>query len=88
MVEMDANLKLIGPNMRRVYVVHDADRGSYPTSVLATSLLRSSLRAPYDEGIRYRDFMGWDIPWYSPPRALSTRFLSGAKSDCSTLCAT
>jgi len=30
MVEMDANLKLIGPKMRRVYVVHDADRGAIP----------------------------------------------------------
>jgi predicted dithiol-disulfide oxidoreductase (DUF899 family) len=20
---------------------------------------------PYDESIRYRDFMGWDVPWYS-----------------------
>ena len=20
---------------------------------------------PYDEGSRYRDFMGWDVPWYS-----------------------
>jgi predicted dithiol-disulfide oxidoreductase (DUF899 family) len=22
-------------------------------------------QGPYDESIRYRDFMGWDIPWYS-----------------------
>jgi predicted dithiol-disulfide oxidoreductase (DUF899 family) len=20
---------------------------------------------PYDESVRYRDFMGWDVPWYS-----------------------
>ena len=22
-------------------------------------------QGPYDESVRYRDFMGWDIPWYS-----------------------
>jgi predicted dithiol-disulfide oxidoreductase (DUF899 family) len=22
-------------------------------------------QGPYDEGVRYRDFMGWDVPWYS-----------------------
>src|SRR5262249_21724443 len=20
---------------------------------------------PYEESVRYRDFMGWDVPWYS-----------------------
>src|ERR1700729_461907 len=22
-------------------------------------------QGPYDESVRYRDFMGWDLPWYS-----------------------
>jgi predicted dithiol-disulfide oxidoreductase (DUF899 family) len=22
-------------------------------------------QGPYDESVRYRDFMGWDMPWYS-----------------------
>jgi predicted dithiol-disulfide oxidoreductase (DUF899 family) len=22
-------------------------------------------QGPYDESVRYRDFMGWDVPWYS-----------------------
>ncbi len=22
-------------------------------------------RGPYDESARYRDFVGWDVPWYS-----------------------
>ena len=22
-------------------------------------------QGPYEEGVRYRDFMGWDMPWYS-----------------------
>jgi predicted dithiol-disulfide oxidoreductase (DUF899 family) len=24
-------------------------------------------QGPYDEGRRYRDFMGWEMPWYAPP---------------------
>jgi predicted dithiol-disulfide oxidoreductase (DUF899 family) len=27
---------------------------------------------PYDEGRRYRDFMGWDMPWYSARDSLDT----------------
>jgi predicted dithiol-disulfide oxidoreductase (DUF899 family) len=27
-------------------------------------------QGPYDESIRYRDFMGWDIPWYSAQPSL------------------
>ncbi|GAA4958335.1 putative dithiol-disulfide oxidoreductase (DUF899 family) [Nonomuraea thailandensis] len=27
-------------------------------------------QGPYDESIRYRDFMGWDMPWYSAHAAL------------------
>ncbi|MGH3768511.1 MAG: DUF899 family protein [Pseudonocardiaceae bacterium] len=22
-------------------------------------------QGPYDQSVRYRDFMGWDVPWYS-----------------------
>lgn len=29
-------------------------------------------QGPYDESIRYRDFMGWDIPWYSAQGSLDT----------------
>jgi predicted dithiol-disulfide oxidoreductase (DUF899 family) len=25
-------------------------------------------QGPYEEGARYRDFMGWQTPWYSAPR--------------------
>ena len=44
-------------------------------------------QGPYDESGRYRDFMGWQVPWYSasPP---STRSSSGARSACSTSSAT
>ncbi len=29
-------------------------------------------QGPYDESIRYRDFMGWDMPWYSAHASLET----------------
>lgn len=29
-------------------------------------------QGPYDESIRYRDFMGWQIPWYSAKDSLDT----------------
>jgi predicted dithiol-disulfide oxidoreductase (DUF899 family) len=25
-------------------------------------------QGPYEESVRYRDFMGWEMPWYSAPR--------------------
>ncbi len=28
-------------------------------------------QGPYQESARYRDFMGWDLPWYSAPRAVA-----------------
>ena len=29
-------------------------------------------QGPYDESIRYREFMGWDMPWYSAQDSLDT----------------
>jgi predicted dithiol-disulfide oxidoreductase (DUF899 family) len=29
-------------------------------------------QGPYEEGARYRDFMGWEMPWYSAPASLET----------------
>ena len=29
-------------------------------------------QGPYDESARYRDFMGWDMPWYSALASLDT----------------
>jgi len=29
-------------------------------------------QGPYDESVRYRDFMGWDVPWYSAQDSLAT----------------
>jgi predicted dithiol-disulfide oxidoreductase (DUF899 family) len=45
---------------------------AYTTQVAELSYLHSRdityavfCQGPYDESIRYRDFMGWDMPWYS-----------------------
>jgi predicted dithiol-disulfide oxidoreductase (DUF899 family) len=29
-------------------------------------------QGPYDESVRYRDFMGWEMPWYSAEGSLDT----------------
>jgi predicted dithiol-disulfide oxidoreductase (DUF899 family) len=29
-------------------------------------------QGPYDESARYRDFMGWELPWYSAQQSLTT----------------
>jgi predicted dithiol-disulfide oxidoreductase (DUF899 family) len=34
-------------------------------------------QGPYDESARYRDFMGWQMPWYSVPEGSSDRLLAG-----------
>ena len=35
-------------------------------------------QGPYDEGARYRDFMGWEVPWYSAQPSLD-RLLVGRR---------
>jgi len=34
-------------------------------------------QGPYEESARYRDFMGWEMPWYSVPEESSDRLLAG-----------
>jgi predicted dithiol-disulfide oxidoreductase (DUF899 family) len=95
MVEVDANLELIGPDGRLTVV--DAFDGRrqliayyfmwHParpapeqcegctwvtTQVEELSYLHSRdityavfCQGPYEESARYREFMGWDMPWYS-----------------------
>jgi predicted dithiol-disulfide oxidoreductase (DUF899 family) len=29
-------------------------------------------QGPYEESARYRDFMGWEMPWYSAQASLNT----------------
>jgi predicted dithiol-disulfide oxidoreductase (DUF899 family) len=100
MVEVDANLALVGP--QGPLTVLDAFDGRrqliayyfmwYPgqpapeqcegctwctTQVAELSYLQSRdityavfCQGPYDESIRYRDFMGWGMPWYSAHASL------------------
>lgn len=37
-------------------------------------------QGPYEESARYRDFMGWEMPWYSVPKASLETLLDGRKS--------
>ncbi|WP_192356453.1 DUF899 family protein [Mesorhizobium mediterraneum] len=36
-------------------------------------------QGPYDESVRYRDFMGWEMPWYSAQDSLDT-LLAGRRA--------
>jgi predicted dithiol-disulfide oxidoreductase (DUF899 family) len=36
-------------------------------------------QGPYEESVRYREFMGWDLPWYSAPRESLEKLLVGRK---------
>jgi predicted dithiol-disulfide oxidoreductase (DUF899 family) len=95
MVEIDANLELIGPNgpltlleafegrrqlIAYTFMWHPGHPAAEQcegctwctTQVAELSYLHSRditfavfCQGPYDESSRYRDFMGWDMPWYS-----------------------
>lgn len=34
-------------------------------------------QGPYEESSRYRDFMGWEMPWYSVPEGSRERLIAG-----------
>jgi predicted dithiol-disulfide oxidoreductase (DUF899 family) len=36
-------------------------------------------QGPYEESVRYRDFMGWEMPWYSAPRSSLETLLVGRR---------
>jgi predicted dithiol-disulfide oxidoreductase (DUF899 family) len=36
-------------------------------------------QGPYEESVRYRDFMGWEVPWYSAQDSLDT-LLAGRRA--------
>jgi predicted dithiol-disulfide oxidoreductase (DUF899 family) len=36
-------------------------------------------QGPHEEGVRYRDFMGWEMPWYSAPRSSLETLLVGRR---------
>ncbi len=102
MVEVDANLALIGPDgpvtlldafegRRQLIAYYYMWHNGFPaaeqcegctwctTQVAELAYLHSRdityavfCQGPYDEGIRYHDFMGWDMPWYSALPSLET----------------
>jgi predicted dithiol-disulfide oxidoreductase (DUF899 family) len=37
-------------------------------------------QGPYEESARYRDFMGWEMPWYSAPRDSLNTLLVGRRA--------
>ena len=52
---------------------------AYTTQVAELSYLHTRdityavfCQGPYQEGARYREFMGWDVPWYSAQPSLDT----------------
>jgi len=53
--------------VRGVYLLHHARQ---ELSILHSRDVHyaSLCQGPYEESLRYRDFMGWDMPWYSGPR--------------------
>jgi predicted dithiol-disulfide oxidoreductase (DUF899 family) len=100
MVEVDANLVLIGPHgtvslleafegRQQLIAYYFMWHPGHPaaeqcegctwvtTQVAELSYLHSRdityavfCQGPYDESIRYHDFMGWDMPWYSAQASL------------------
>src|SRR5579864_7686652 len=100
MVEVDANLELIGPQgpltlleafegRRQLIAYYFMWHPGHPApeqcegctwvtaQVTELSYLHSrhitfavSCQGPYGESNRYRDFMGWDMPWYSAQDSL------------------
>ena len=100
MVEVNANLALVGPHgpltlleafegrrqLIAYYFMWNPGRPAaeqcegctwVTTQVAELSYLHSRdityavfCQGPYDESIRYHDFMGWDMPWYSAQASL------------------
>jgi predicted dithiol-disulfide oxidoreductase (DUF899 family) len=100
MVEVDANLALIGPRgpltlleafegrrqLIAYYFMWNPGRPAaeqcegctwVTTQVAELSYLHSRhityavlCQGPYDESVRYHDFMGWEMPWYSAQPSL------------------
>jgi predicted dithiol-disulfide oxidoreductase (DUF899 family) len=36
-------------------------------------------QGPFEESFRYRNFMGWEMPWYAPPRQSLETLLAGRR---------
>src|SRR5260370_24518117 len=42
-------------------------------------------QGPYEESVRYRDFMGWEMPWYSAQHSLDTLLVGRSEEHTSEL---
>ncbi len=68
MVEVDPGIPLIG------------EHGPVPLLEVFEGRQQATLcQGPYDDSVRYRDFISWDMPWYSAQDAASAR-LAGHKA--------
>lgn len=43
-------------------------------------------KGPYEESARYRDFMGWEMPWYSAEKSLNTLLVERPTSMMYIVC--
>lgn len=43
-------------------------------------------QGPYDVSVRYRDFMGWDVPWYSAQDAADALLADRQRSPAPLIC--
>jgi predicted dithiol-disulfide oxidoreductase (DUF899 family) len=43
-------------------------------------------QGPYEESVRYRDFMGWDVPWYSAADSIDVLMAGRARSCWRATC--
>ncbi len=71
MVEVDASLALTGPHgpLTPRPSSAKAARGSPPRSPSCPTFA-VCCQGPYGESARYRDFMGWEVPWFSARESL------------------
>ena len=68
--------------VRRLHVVHHPGRGAVLPS-FSRRHLRGLLSGSLRLSIRYRDFLGWDMPWYSAHASLDA-LLVGRQEECSS----
>ena len=76
--------------MRGLHVSSTARSASCPTLTSRDATYATLCKGPYEEGVRYRDFLGLDMPWYSVERRHrnSWRVVTGSAITWSSTSAT
>jgi predicted dithiol-disulfide oxidoreductase (DUF899 family) len=54
------------------------------SSLHSRDVTYATCQGPYDESVRYRDFMGWDVPWYSAEESADA--LSAGRASFALVC--